>query len=117
MVRLRRKRVDDNSSLKFQYWDNSFLYMNINYPVGVIIPTETEIEWLSSPSEEEKAIVELALSINSKDWSTLTIPNPSCYLNHKLYFVGHLSNDNILQDIGNVLPPLTPHVTDELAIQ
>ncbi len=36
-------------------------------------------------------------------------------MNHELYFMGHLDNDNILQDIDNVLPPLTPCVTDELA--
>ncbi len=29
--------------------------------------------------------------------------------------MGHLDNDNILQDSGNVLPLLTPRVTDELA--
>ncbi len=29
--------------------------------------------------------------------------------------MGHLDNDNILQDIGKVLPPLTPGVTDKLA--
>ncbi len=117
MVRLRSSEVpmvniDDNSSLKFQYWDNLFLYMNNGHPVGVIIPTEIENEWLSTLSEEEKAIVKLALSIDSKHWSTLTLPNPSCYLNHELYFVGHLNSDNILQDIGNVLPLLTHGVTE-----
>ncbi len=63
MVRLRSKSIDANSSLKFQYWDNSFLYMNNSHSVRVIIPTETKIEWLSNPSEEEKAIIELAIRI------------------------------------------------------
>ncbi len=35
--------------------------MKRGYPVGVKIPTETEIEWLSSPSEEDKTTVELAM--------------------------------------------------------
>ncbi len=86
MVRLRSKGID-NSSLKFQFWDNSFLYMKNGHPVGVIIATDTEIEWLSTLSEEEKAIIELASSIDCKDWSTLMIHNPGCYLNHELYFV------------------------------
>ncbi len=45
----------------------------------------------------------------------ITIPNPYNYLNHELYFLGHLDNDNILQGIGKVLPLLPPGVTDELA--
>ncbi len=58
MVRLWSKSIDDNSSMKFQYWDNYFL--DSGHPVGIIIPTQKEIEWLSTPSEEEKAIIELA---------------------------------------------------------
>ncbi len=115
MVRLMSKSIDDNSLLKFQYCDNSFLFMNNGHPVGVIISTETDIDWLSTPSTQEKTIVERAMAIDSKYWSTLTIPNPICYFNHKLYFMGHLDNDNTLQDIGNVLSPVTPGVTDDLA--
>ncbi len=93
-----------------------FLFIEGGYPVGVIIPTETEINWLITLSEDEKTIVELASSSeHHKNWSVITIFNPYIYLNHELYFVGHLDNDNILQDIGNVLPPLEPGVTDELA--
>ncbi len=44
MVRPRSKSIDDNSSVKFQYWDNLFLYMNNGHPVRVIIPKETDIE-------------------------------------------------------------------------
>ncbi len=83
--------------------------------MGVIIPTETEIEWLITSSEDQKTIVDLALSSeHNQFWSVITIRNPSNYLNDELYFVGHLNNDNIVQDIGNVLS-LTPHVTDEFA--
>ncbi len=44
MVMLRSKSIEDNSALKFQYWDNSFLFMQNGHPMGVIIPTEMEIE-------------------------------------------------------------------------
>ncbi len=116
MIRCKTKGIDNLGSLRIQYWDNSSLFMKSGYPVGVIIPTETEIEWLITPSEDEKIIVDLASSSeHNKEWSMITIPNPSHYLNHELYFMGHLDNDNILQDIGTVTPPLTPHVTDELA--
>ncbi len=76
--------------------------------MGVIIPIETDVD--------EKTIIKLALSSeHNKNWNIVTIPNPSNYLNHELYLVGHLDNDNILQDIVKVLPPLTPGVTDKLA--
>ncbi len=114
MVRLRSKNIVDNSVLKFQYWGNSFLFIQNGYPEGVIISTDTEIEWLATPSEEEKTIVELAMSNESNDWSTITVPNPTYYLIHELYFVGHLVNDNIPLDIRNVLS-LTPQVSKELA--
>ncbi len=113
MIRCRSKGIDDLSTLRIQYWDNSSLFMKSGYPVGVIIPTEIEIEWLITPSEDEKTLVDLASSSkHNQYWSVLTIPNTSNYLNHKLFFVGHLDNDNILQDIGNVLS-LKPRVTDE----
>ncbi len=115
MIRCRSKGIDDLDALKIQYWNNSSIFIKSGYPVAVIIPTKTEIDWLITPSEEEKTIVELASSSeHNKDWSVITIPNPSNYLNHVLYFVCHLDNDNILQDIENVLS-LTPRVTDELA--
>ncbi len=107
MVRLRSKRIVDNRALKFQYWGNSFLFMQNGYHVRVIIPTETEIEWLATPSEEEKTIVELAMSNESNE-------NPRYYLNHELYFMGHLDKDNIPLDITNMLS-LTPQVSEELA--
>ncbi len=116
MIRCWSKGIDDFGSQRIQYWDNSSYFMKSGYPVGIIILTETEIELFISPPEDEKAIVDLASSSkHNKERSILTIPIPHHYLNHKLYFVGHLDNDNILQDIGNVLPPLTPRVTDELA--
>ncbi len=61
MIRILSKGIDDFGHLKLQYWDNSCLFMNRGYPVGIKIPTETEIEWLSSPSEEDKTTVELAM--------------------------------------------------------
>ncbi len=49
-------------------------------------------------------------------WNILMIPNPSQYLNLGLYFVGHLDNDNLLEQMGRVVPtPLSR--TDELANQ
>ncbi len=116
MIRYRSKSIDDLGVLRIQYLDNSSLFIKCGYAVGVIIPTETDVDWLITPSVDEKTIVELASSSeHNKNWSVITIPNPSNYMNHELYFVGHLDNDNILQDISNVLPPLTPGVTDEPA--
>ncbi len=104
MIRCRSKGIDDLGALRIVYWDNSSFFMKSDYLVGVIISTETEIDRLITPSKDGKTIVDLASSSeHNKNWSIITIPNPSNYLNHELYFVGHLDNDNILQDIGNVL--------------
>ncbi len=62
MIRMMRKGINDLSSLKLEYWDNSCPFMKGQYPVGVNIPTENEIKLLSTPSEEEKTIVEMAMS-------------------------------------------------------
>ncbi len=89
--------------------------MKSGYPVGIKIPTDMDINWLDSPSELEKAIIETASSSeHEKQWSTLTIPNPHHYLNYELFFVGQLDNDNILPDIDTVLRPLTPKVAEDL---
>ncbi len=64
------------------------------------------------PSEEEKTIVEMAMSSDKlNDWSIITIPFPNHYDNHSLYFVGHLDSDNICQDIEKVLPLVTEQLT------
>ncbi len=115
MIRYRSKSIDDFCSLKFQYRDNSTLFMKSGYPVGFKIAIDMDIDWFDSPSEIDKAIVEIASSSeHEKEWSTLTIPSPHHYLKHELFFMGHLDNDNILQDIDTVLHPLTPQVTDDL---
>ncbi len=91
MIRMMSKGIDNFGPLKLQYWDNSCLFMNLGYPVGIEIPTEMEIEWLSSLSEEDKTTIELAMScykLNS--WSMVSIPCFNHYPNHRLYFVGHL---------------------------
>ncbi len=62
MIRCKSKDIDDLGSLRIQYWDNYSLFMKSGYPVGVIIPTETEIEWLITPSEDSKFIIDLASS-------------------------------------------------------
>ncbi len=98
MIRMMSKGIDDFGPL------NSCLFMNRVYPVGIKIPTEMEIEWLSSPSEQDKTTVELAMSCDKlNSWSMVRIPNPNHYPNHSLYFMGHLDSDNILQDIEQVL--------------
>ncbi len=112
MIRMMSKGIDDFSPLKLQYWDNSCLFMNRGYPVGVKIPTEMEIEWLSSPSEEDKTTFEKAMSSDKPNsWSMISIPSPNHYANHSLYFMGHLDSDNILQDIEQVLPQVTKMLT------
>ncbi len=89
--------------------------MKSGYLVGIKIPTEMDIDWFNSPSEIDKSIMDIVSSSkHEKECSTLTIPNPHHYLNHELFFVGHLDNDNFLSDIGTVLRPLTPQVRDDL---
>ncbi len=58
----RSKGIDDFGALTILYWDNSSLFMKSGYPVGVIISTDTEIDWLITPSEDEKTIIDLAFS-------------------------------------------------------
>ncbi len=60
MIRCRSKGIDDLGALRIQYWDNSSLFIKSGYPVGVIIPKETDVDWLITPSEDKKTIVELA---------------------------------------------------------
>ncbi len=85
MIRCRSNGIDDLGALRIQYWDNSSLFIKSGYPVGVIIPTETDVDWLITLSKDEKTIVELASSSeHNKNWSIITIPNPSNYLNHIL---------------------------------
>ncbi len=89
--------------------------MSSGYPVGIKIPTELDIDWFDSPAESDKAIVE-KVSSNEHDaeWNILTIPYPHHYLNHELFFMGHLDNDNILVEIETILCPLSHQVTDDL---
>ncbi len=97
MLRIGSPSIDDFSPMKIQYWDNSILYMKNGYPVGVKIPTEVEIDWLLNPLEEEKTIVEQAMSNEmNKVWDTLIVSNPTCYINLGLYYDGHLDSDNML---------------------
>ncbi len=58
MLRLKSPSIDDFKALKILYWDNSFLLINEGKPVGIKIPTETEVEWLDSCVDAEKDLVE-----------------------------------------------------------
>ncbi len=81
IIKCRSKGIDDLGALRIQYWDNSSLFMKSGYPVGVIIPTETEIEWLITPSEDEKTIVDLASSSEHNQYcSVITIRNPCQFI-------------------------------------
>ncbi len=114
MIRFCSPQINDLRPTRIQYWDNSFLLIKDSYPVGVKIPTETETEWLTSTQEDEKTILYSALDFDTNVvWGSLTIPNPTQYLNIGLYFVGHLDIDNVLADMRRVVP-LKPSVTDEL---
>ncbi len=62
ILRLRSPGINDLSSLKIEYWDNSCLYMKEGLPVEVKIPTEILVEWLTSPSKVEKTTVQKAMS-------------------------------------------------------
>ncbi len=79
------------------------------------IPTELDIDWFNSPTESDKAIIEkVSSSEHDAEWNILTILNPHHYLNHELFFMGHLDNDNILAEIETILRPLSHQVTDDL---
>ncbi len=115
MFRIGSANIDDFSPLRIQYWDNSYLYVKSKYTVGVKVLTEVEIKWLLTPSEEEKTIVERAMSDEmNKVWDTITVPNPTLYINFGLYFDGHLDSNHMLPCISNVLQVL-PKVTEEMA--
>ncbi len=83
--------------------------------MGIKIPTDMDIDWFDSPSESDKSIIEkVPSSEHDAEWNRLTIPYPQHYLNHELFFMGHLDNDNILPEIETVLRPLSHQVTDDL---
>ncbi len=46
MIRCQSKSIDDFGSLKFQYWDNSTLFMKNGYPVSIKIPTDMDIDFV-----------------------------------------------------------------------
>ncbi len=43
MIMGRSKCIDDLGVLRIQYWDNSTLFIKSYYPMGVIIPIDTEV--------------------------------------------------------------------------
>ncbi len=89
--------------------------MKSRFLVVVKAPTEVEIEWLLIPSEEEKTIVERAMSDKMNQvWDTITVPNPTLYINLSLYFDGHLDSNHMLPRISNVLQVLLKTI-EELA--
>ncbi len=115
MFRIGSPNIDDFSPLRIEYWDNSYLYGKSGYPVGVKVMTEVEIAWSLTPSEEEKTIVERAMSDEMNQvWDTITVPNPTHYINIGIYFDGHLDSDNMLPHIDNVLQVILK-ATEELA--
>ncbi len=77
IIRCQSTGFDYLSLLRIQYWDNSALFMKSGYPVGIIIPTETYINWFISPLEDDQIVLDLASSSeHQKEWCALTIPNP-----------------------------------------
>ncbi len=75
MFRFGSADIDDLLPTRIQYWDNSFLFMKNGYTVGVKCPTESDIEWLSTPSEDEKTIVESLLGHVQYMWWVVTCRN------------------------------------------
>ncbi len=88
--------------------------MSSGHPVGIKIPTELDIDWFEFLKREKAIVEKVASSEHDVEWNISTIPNPHHYLNHELFFVRHLNNDNILAEIETVLCPLSPQVTDDL---
>ncbi len=115
MMRFGSAIIDDLDSMRIQCWDNSFLIMKSGYLVGVKVLMETEIDWLSTPSKDEKIIVESA-NEDEKNliWDTVIVPNQSNYINISLYFVSHLDSDILLESVGKV-GPLKLEWTQELS--
>ncbi len=61
MIRFGSSGIDDLQPMKIIYWDNSFLLTFEGVPVGYKLPTELFIDWLVSPSELEKSIIDRAV--------------------------------------------------------
>ncbi len=114
MLRFGSINIDDLLHERIQYWDNSFLLVKNGYSMGVKCPTKGDIEWLSTPSEDEKTIIENAPEDeNNSAWNTIMAPNPANYINLNLYFVGHLDSDILLESMAGVIP-LTSKRNEEL---
>ncbi len=113
MLSLRSPSINDLSSLKIKYWDNSCLYMKEGLTVGVKIPTEIVVEWLTSPSEAEKTTIEKTMSTEEiNNWSAITVPNPDHYPNRELFVEGHLDSYRIKDDIVTVMRQATDKLTE-----
>ncbi len=97
--------IDDLLTTRIQYWDKSFPFVKNGYTMGIKCPTESDIEWLSTHSEDEKTIVENALEDeNNSVWNIIKVPNLANYINLGLYFVGHLDSDILEESMGGVVP-------------
>ncbi len=85
MIRLNSKDIDDFKPLKILYW--SFLLVNEGKPVGVKVPTDISVEWLDLHINAEKDLVERSRGMDLEiDWSIITVPNPTQFLNILLFF-------------------------------
>ncbi len=81
----------------------------------VKLHTDSLFNWLSSFQADKLFILNEAKSEEAEtEWNTLTVPNPSEYINIDLYFRGHLDNDMVLQGQPLFVPPLGSS-TDDLA--
>ncbi len=85
MLRLGSIEINDLLHTRIQYWDISFLFVKNGYTVGVKCPTENDIEWLSTPSEDVKTILENALADENNSCGI-----PSWYQTQKVWQVSVL---------------------------
>ncbi len=99
MIRLNSSNIDDFKPLKILYWEMSFPLINECKPVGIKAPTEISVEWLDSPINAEKDLVDRCKCMDLEiDWGVVSVPNPTEYPNIHLYFKGHLDSD-LIKDV------------------
>ncbi len=93
IIRLHSPNIDDFKPLKILYWDTPFLLVNEGKSVGIKVPTEISVEWLTSRKDDEKDLVDRSKCMDlESDWAIVTVLNPTEYLNIHLYFKGHLDS-------------------------
>ncbi len=119
MLGFRNVPINDINPIIIKYWDNSVLLVNCGFHIAVKSPIDITYEWLSTKQDGEKFAIARSRKGSAQALrNTITILNPTKYINSSLYYDGHLDSD-IIRKLEVQPKALEQSITDteELAKQ